>query len=295
LIYFPIFVRILPCQNNFKCEIAIFSDKLESLLKPKGTSSMHTIFQDLTLKHLTQTFDEILNVSDNQLTPFNTLDELLQTINKKKYFLNNQILHTIKDTKMPRKLKDEDVTLLALLNYFEKNYVFKPFLIDAKRFRIPLLEQSTESATIESKINNFPHLIGIRGFRDETGNVISRIHPKTFLDGVLYQWILLSSTKGYEIDYQKIEVFPWIKQTLANPTYIFPAYAIRTEQTNFYADLTFVKRVIHSDTYAFHLVGLKQDKKGRLHFTSQFAISHERYHQLKKIFDIKKGIYYYEA
>lgn len=257
--------------------------------------SMHMIFQDITLKHLPKTFDDILNISHNQLLPFNTLDELLQTINKKKYFLNNQILYTIKDSKMPKILCEEDVTLLALLNYFEKNYVYRSFSIDAKRFNIPLPSPELSELCIESKINNFPHLIGIRGFRDESGKVISRVHPKTFLDGIIYQWILLSSTKGYEIDCQKIEVFPWIKQTLVNPTYIFPAQAIQKKYTHFHADFTFVKRVIHSDKYAFHLVGLKQEKNGRLHFTSQFGISKQRYHQLKKMFDIKEAIYQFEA
>nr|MBL0722072.1 hypothetical protein [Sulfurovaceae bacterium] len=154
------------------------------------------------------------------------------------------------------------------------------------RFKIGL-----DTILISSKINNFPHLIGVSGVRNETGELIAKTKPKEFLDGVLYQWILLDAHTNYMIDYEKLEVFSWISQTLSNPTYILPNSAIVKRNTKFDADLIFIRKILYSDKYAFHIIGLKDEDGTNYAFKSQFAITKNRHYRLIKMFDLKKAIY----
>jgi len=107
----------------------------------------------------------------------------------------------------------------------------------------------------------------------------------------LYQWILINSHKDFEIDFEKLEVFSWISQTLLNPTYILPSSAIRTSSTKFNADLIFIRKIIYSDKYAFHIIGLKDENSSNFAFKSQFAITKKRYYRIKKMFNLEKAIY----
>jgi hypothetical protein len=93
------------------------------------------------------------------------------------------------------------------------------------------------------------------------------------------------------LDEEKLEVIPWMHQTLLNPTYILPSSAIKKDGTKFDADLIFIRKILYSQKYAFHLIGLKNEKGSNFAFKSQFAISKDRYYRLKKMFDINNAIF----
>jgi len=80
-------------------------------------------------------------------------------------------------------------------------------------------------------------------------------------------------------------------QTLSSPTYILLSNAINSTETNFNADIIFIRRILHSDKYAFHLVGLKNENNDNFAFKSQFAISRNRQYRIKKMFDLEKAVY----
>jgi hypothetical protein len=80
-------------------------------------------------------------------------------------------------------------------------------------------------------------------------------------------------------------------QTLSNPTYILTKDAINNDKTKYNADLIFIRRVLHSDKYAFHIVGLKNESYNNFTFVSQFAIKTNRYNRINIMFNLKKAIY----
>lgn len=222
------------------------------------------------------------------------MDNILIHVNKKKYKSAQEIINYIKSIKMPLLIDKSQITLLALLDFFQKEYVLKHYILDLSELNIDrnLLEQKIK---INSKINNFPHLIGVKVLRDKFGNIISRIKPKEFLDGVFYQWILLSSYEGFTLDFEKLEVFSWLEKTLWNPSYILPKAAINTNKTKFSADLIFIRRILFSSKYSFHIVGLRKEINGNFAFVSQFAIKKSQHHRIKKMFNLKKRIFnFYE-
>jgi hypothetical protein len=174
--------------------------------------------------------------------------------------------------------------------YFQKKYVFKNFLL---YLEYETFQRKTpwNKMNIVNKLSNFPHLLGVKGERDINGNVISKSKPRNFLDGVLYQWLLINDLENFIIDFEKLEVLPWIWQTLVMPTYILPKESIKKENTKFNADMIFVKRVFNSSKYSFHLVGLKHEDGNNFTITSQFPITKERFHRIKSMFDINKAYY----
>lgn len=230
--------------------------------------------------------------SINLLQRLNQLDNLLVNINKSKYQNSKEIVQYIRSIRSPEQITTFKITLLALMNFFQKTYVTNIYEVKLNKIPNHILEKLPwESVSIISKINNFPHLIGISGLRDNSGKIISRVQPREFLDGVLYQWILLNNHDDFTLDSEKLEVLPWIHHTLSNPTYILLNNAIKPTGTNFHADITFVRRIFNSKKYAFHLVGLKNEKNNDFAFKSQFAISRDRQYRIKKMFDLEKAVY----
>lgn len=228
----------------------------------------------------------------DQLKQINELDKLLININKNKYENSKKIVDYIKSIRSPHYISSFKITLLALMNFFQKTYVTNTFKVNLNKIPTHVREKlDWKSINIISKINNFPHLIGISGLRDDSGKIISRILPKEFLDGVLYQWILLNNHDDFVLDSEKLEVLPWMHQTLSSPTYILLSDAINPTGTNFSADIIFVRRILNSDKYAFHLVGLKNEKDDNFAFKSQFAISKDRQYRIKKMFNLEKAVY----
>ena len=219
--------------------------------------------------------------SQEQLIIYNNVDILLVDLNKKKYINTKQTINLIQRTKIPTLLNHKNLTLMALLNFFLKRFV-------AKKFSINL---DLDTIYIVSKPQNFPHLIGIKSLRDKDGNIINKTKPREFLDGVLYQWVLMNNYTGFDIDFEKLEVFSWMTQTLSNPTYILNKNAIKKKATKFNADLVFIRKVFHSDKYAFHIVGLKRENNNNFAFISQFAIKKRSYLRLYSMFNIKKAFF----
>ena len=230
--------------------------------------------------------------SIKQIQRFTLMDELLIDINKKRYENAQDIINYIKSIRSPVQINKIEVTLLSLMDFFQKTYVSKTFKVNLSRIPKYILKKLNYSEiNIISKINNFPHLIGISGIRDDLGNIISRTRPRKFLDGVLYQWILLNNYDDFKLDFEKLEVIPWMHQTLSNPTYILLDDAIKTEGTKLHADMIFIRRIFNSDKYSFHIVALKNENNDIFTFKSQFAIKKNRYHRINKMFDLKKATY----
>ena len=99
------------------------------------------------------------------------------------------MFEVIKSSKIPNKIEQKNITLFSLLLYFQKKYVFKNFVLyfNFDSFQKEILWKEIK---IKSKLSNFPHLIGVRGERNLSGEIISKSQPKKFLDGVLHQSIL---------------------------------------------------------------------------------------------------------
>lgn len=249
-----------------------------------------TLSKPFNIKTININFNTSLQEYQKQLLILKNTDNILLEINKEKYKITKNIVKYIETTKIPTFLNINDISLMALLDYFQKKFVKKSFIINLDKYFISnKLEFNT--INIISKINNFPHLLGVNGIRDNNGEVLSKIKPKEFLDGILYQWILINAHNNYKIDYEKLEVLSWLGQTLSNPTYILSNEAINKNNTRFNADLIFIRKVTHSDKYAFHIIGLKQEKNENYTFVSQFPISKKRYHRLKIMFDLSNCLY----
>lgn len=234
------------------------------------------------LEHILQTY--------NTTEDFKLLDHLLINSNKVKYKNTAELLNSMKHIKIPTNLNIDEITLFTLLNYFQKKYVLKKFILHIENSsfqkKIPYIK-----IDIINKLSNFPHLLGVKGERNSTGQIISKSKPRKFLDGVLYQWILMNNLEDFVLDFEKLETLPWIWQTLVMPTYILPKESIKKENTKFDADLIFVKRVFNSSKYSFHLVGLKNEDGNNFTIVSQFPISKERYHRIESMFDTNKAYY----
>lgn len=227
---------------------------------------------------------------NNKLTTFNKVDTILRDINKKKSDNLQEIINNIKNSTVPQTLCKDKITLFALLNYFQKKYVFKNFKIYFKN-TVLINKLKIDYIKIVVKLNNFPHLLGVTTKRDTFGNIVCKKNPQKFLDGVLYQWLLLTDLEDFVIDFDKLDSFSWIWQTLIMPTYILPKEAIRKEKTKFDADLIFIKRVFKSSKYSFHLVGLRQEKENNFTIVSQFPIRKERFYKINFMFDLNKAYY----
>lgn len=230
----------------------------------------------------------------DQLEKFNIHDLSFQSFNKEKYANILQIIHYIHNQKIPNTLDKELITLLSLYDYFQKHYVLKKYtlyrdIMEKISYQIPW-----KTINIVSKANNFPHLIGVSIYKNDVSHIPLKDKIKIFLDGVLYQWILMNSNENFALDFQKIEVFPWLSQTLSNPTYILPKSAVKIENTKISADLFFIKQIYNSNKYSFHLVALKNENRDNFTFVSQFAIEKSRYYRLYKMFDLAKALYVYE-
>jgi len=249
----------------------------------------------ITVNNLTNTIDlqDIQSKSYlKQVKLFNEIDNILLDINKNKHNTAKEIIHYVKSIRSPQQIDLSKVTLLTLMDFFQKTYVNKTFKVKLREIPKDILKKSGYSElNIISKINNFPHLIGVGALRDNSGKVISRAIPRNFLDGILYQWVLLNNHDDFKMDLEKLEVFPWIHQTLSNPTYILTNNAINTTGTKLHADLIFIRAIFNSDNYSFHIVALKNEEKNIFAFKSQFAIRKDRYYRIKKMFYLEKAIY----
>lgn len=227
-----------------------------------------------------------------QIELYNETDEILLNSNKNKYKNAKEIISYITSIRSPQQISKSKITLLALMDFFQKKYVSRTFKVNLRKIPNNIREVLAWSKiNIISKINNFPHLIGISSSRNDSGEIISRTQPKEFLDGIFYQWILLGYHENFILDFEKLEVLPWMHQTLSSPTYILLDNAINKNGTKFHADIIFIRRILHSDKYAYHIVGLKNENSNNFAFKSQFAISINRQYRIKKMFDLEKAVY----
>lgn len=224
----------------------------------------------------------------------NSHDLSARSINKERFEHTMHILNYIANQKIPNKLNKNLITLFALYDYFQQQYVLKPYTLYPDVMEKILHYVPWKAINIVSKTSNFPHLIGISTYKNDTTIMPHKEKIKTFLNGVLYQWILIEENENFDIDFSKIEVFPWIRQTLSNPTYILPRTAIQKDSTKISADLFFIKNILDSDKYSFHLVALKNESNNNFTIVSQFAIEKTRFYRLKKMFDLSKAIYVYK-
>ncbi len=250
----------------------------------------------LDIGDTSKTYDlETIHTKDHngKIKFFSSLDCMMVSINKRKYESSKEILNYLDSIRIPRVISNEKITLLALFNHFQKKYINKTFIVDFKNYNQTVQNNiGYSSIEIITKPNNFPHLIGIRGKRDDYGDVIDRHNVREFLDGVLYQWILMNAHEGINLDYNKLSVLHWIYNTLTKPAYILPKSAIkRNGRIKFDADLIFVSKIGNSQSHAYHIVGLKQEKDSRYAFKSQFAISKRDEKRFYTTFDTKKAIY----
>lgn len=244
------------------------------------------LYDDI-INQLEKDFDEFeyLELIDfnSKLEIINKLDKILKKINKIKCDNSNQIFQSIKSLTIPNKINQDTITLFSLLLYFQKKYVLKTFELnfnfDSFQKQLPW-----KNIGIKNKLSNFPHLIGVRGERDLLGKVISKSKPRKFLDGVLHQSILINSFDDFIIDFEKLEVFSWIWQTLVMPTYIINKNEINKNHTKLNADIIFIKRVFNSEKYSFHIVALKQETKNDFTIISQFAIKKECFRRINLMF-----------
>lgn len=246
------------------------------------------------IKQLEKDFDEFKYLEsmdfDSKLEIINQLDKIFIEINKVKSANSDIIIRNIKSSTIPKQINKYDITLLSLLIYFQKKYVFKNFelYLNFDSFqKTPLWE----NINIKNKLSNFPHLIGVKPQRDSEGNIVSKAKPRKFLDGVLHQTILVDFFDDFIIDFEKLEVLSWLWQTLVMPTYILPKSAINKYRTKLNADIVFVKRVFDSDKYAFHIVALKNETGNDFTLVSQFAIKKECFNRINVMFDLKKAYY----
>lgn len=246
------------------------------------------------LTQLEKDFDEFeyLDLIDfnSKLEIINRLDRTLKKISKIKCENSNQIFQSIKSSKIPNEINQSKITLFSLLLYFQKKYVLKNFEL---YFNYDSFQRQLkwERIRIKTKLSNFPHLIGIRGERNLSGQVISKSKPRKFLDGVLHQSILINAFDDFIIDFEKLEVFSWIWQTIVTPTYIINKDEINQTHTKLKADIIFIKRVYNSKKYSFHIVALKNEIDNDFSIISQFGIKKECFNRISWMFNIENASY----
>jgi hypothetical protein len=242
---------------------------------------------DINFKEISKKLESLTPHLQNQ--SLKLLDSSLVGINKLKYAHSKEIIEYTRSLHIPRSIDKKAVTLFALLNYFQKKYVFKHFMLhfDDESFQKKLPWENVE---LSVKLNNLPHLLGIRGERGLDGKVC-RTKPRKFLDGVLFQWVLMEALGEFVVDFEKLSVIPWMWQTMVMPTYILPKEAIRRQNSKLNADLIFIKRVLDSREYAYHVVCLKQEDADSFTFVSQFPITTQRAARVYEMFDLRKAYY----
>jgi len=227
-----------------------------------------------------------------QIKLFNDTDKILLDVNKNKHQTAKEIITYIKSIRSPEQIDMLKITLFALMDFFQKTYVNRTFKVNLSKIPDHIVTKLEHLAiNIISKANNFPHLIGVSGIRNDAGEVVSRLQPKNFLDGVMYQFLLLNYHDNFSLDLEKLDVFPWIHQTLSSPTYILSKNAINTASTKFDADIIFIRKIFNSAKYAYHIVGLKNEHADNFSFKSQFAIKIKRQYRIHKMFHLKKAVY----
>lgn len=237
-----------------------------------------------------------LNSFNEQLNTFDALDQLFIEINKQKYHLSQNMIQYISEMKVPNTVDVAKISLIGLYYYFHSTFSSKNLEVASEVFEKISGKIKYKNIVVISKLNNFPHMIGVRAERDFNGSVISKIKPKLFLDGVLFQWILLNSLHDISLDISKIEVISWVKGTIKNPTYILDESGIKENNTKIDANLVFIKRLARTNKYAFHLVFLKHERDNNFAIMSQFAILKERYERINKMFNLSKSLYnFYEV
>ena len=224
---------------------------------------------------------------ERQIEMFNKIDRVLLSINKSKYEHSKAVIEYIQSIKIPKLIKKEKITLFALLMFFQKNFVFKSITLNLSNF---IKNSKYTTINIVSKLNNLPHLIGIKNIYDNHPDNIQKIRPKIFLEGVLHHWILIDTIKENEIDFEKLEVLPWIFQTLFNPTYIVDKNGINYKNTKIKADYIFIRKT-NSAKYAFHIVAIKCEKDNTFALVSQFGIIYSRYYRIYKMFILDNALY----
>lgn len=251
------------------------------------SSTLSADMTDINLKEISKELESLTPHLQKQ--SLKLLDSSLVEINKLKYAHSKEIMEYAKSLYIPRAIDKNAVTLFALLNYFQKKYVFKNFIL---HFDDALFQKKLPWDKIELnvKLNNLPHLLGIRGERSLDGSVC-RAKPRKFLDGVLFQWVLMEALGEFVVDFEKLSVLPWMWQTMVMPTYILPKEAIKRQNSKLNADLIFIKRVLDSKEYAYHVVCLKQENGGSFTFISQFPITTQRAVRVFEMFHLKKAYY----
>lgn len=251
---------------------------------------LSTLNADMTVINLKEISKELKSLTPHlQNQTIKLLDTSLVEINRLKHRHSKEIIDYTKSLYIPRSIDKNAVTLFALLNYFQKKYVFKDFMLyfDDESFQKKLPWEKIE---LNVKLNNLPHLLGIRGERDLDGRVC-RAKPRKFLDGVLFQWVLMDALGEFVVDFEKLSVIPWMWQTMVMPTYILPKEAIKRQNSKLNADLIFLKRVLDSKEYAYHVVCLKEENGGSFTFISQFPITMQRAARMYEMFDLRKAYY----
>jgi hypothetical protein len=93
------------------------------------------------------------------------------------------------------------------------------------------------------------------------------------------------------IDFEKLEVFSWIWQTIVTPTYIINKDEINQTHTKLKADIIFIKRVYNSKKYSFHIVALKNEIDNDFSIISQFGIKKECFNRISWMFNIENASY----
>ena len=249
---------------------------------------------DEFINQLEKDFDEFEYLElidfDSKIEIINRLDKIFKKINIIKSNNSTKMFEVIKSSKIPNKIEQKNITLFSLLLYFQKKYVFQNFVLyfNFDSFQKEILRKEIK---IKSKLSNFPHLIGVRGERNLSGEIISKSQPKKFLDGVLHQSILINSFDDYIIDFEKLEVFSWIWQTLVTPTYIINKDEINQMYTKLNADIIFIKRVYNSKKYSFHIVALRNEMDNDFSIISQFGIKKECFCRIGRMFNIENASY----
>ena len=204
------------------------------------------------------------------------------------------------NTKIPKILDLELLNYKALLFYFKdsfirrtlqlkyEHYINKNDLNSLQNIKKSTLETifNSNSISIKSTYDNFPHLIGIKN-SENSKNFINE-----FLEDIFYETKLLEDFKDHKGDENKIKTFSWIYSTLQSPTMILERDAIKSN-SKFRSDLIFVKKIFNSKEYKYHIVGLGKIDNNYV-IKSQFPISTEdefnkKFNRRKKIYQIKRG------
>jgi len=217
--------------------------------------------------------DELVDLAKEYQNKLAEIKRTRGSINSIKYAKDNLLCKIIELCEPPFYLKHDMFNYKAILLYFMSFYGTINILSDKiNSTKVQdIFFKGQKEVTINTQINSLFHLINIPNKNDYIRK--ERIHEK-----IIYDILEFDNHGKYEDNFKsKIASIGWLKKTLQEPDFIYDKSVKLSPKLEF--DFLFVKETgtgSKSQKYMYHVVALKDIKRGRFVIRSQFPLEKDR-------------------